>query len=139
MMRLVVYLSGLLIALFVVISCINTRKNAGLDSAKFVKATEGRIIGTYYGDLPCIDCDAISTVLTLRGDKAYKLDYMYVGKNPKPFSRTGTWDLDNGEINLDGLDYKYRVEPNQLRQLDLSGNEIKGDLADRYVLRFTNE
>lgn len=138
-MRFVVYLSGLLIALFLMISCINTRKNAGVDSNTFVKATEGRVVGTYQGDLPCIDCDAISTVLTLNSDKAYKLDYIYVGKNPEPFSRTGTWDLDEGELNLDGLDYKYRVEPNQLRQLDLSGNEITGELADRYVLRFTNE
>jgi|SRR5690606_10253802 len=139
MMRFVVYFSGFVFALFFVISCINSRKNSSIDNNTFVKVTDGRIIGTYHGDLPCIDCDAIATVLTLSGDKAYKLDYIYVGKNPEPFTRIGTWNLDNGELKLDGLDYKYKVEPNQLRQLDLSGNEIKGDLADRYVLRFTNE
>lgn len=133
-MRFVVYLIGLLIVVFAVVSCINTRTNASIDNNKFGKVTEGRLVGTYRGDLPCTDCEAIATVLTIGSDKAYTLEYVYVGKSTEAFSKSGKWELQEGELNLEGLDFKYKVEPNQLRQLDLSGNEITGDLAERYVL-----
>ncbi|KGE15655.1 copper resistance protein NlpE [Sphingobacterium deserti] len=133
-MRFVVYLSGLLLAFSAIVGCINTRTNASVDNSKFGKITESRVVGSYSGDLPCTDCDAIATVLTLANDKGYTLEYVYVGKGMEAFSKSGKWELDNGELNLEGLDYKYKVELNQLRQLDLSGKEITGDLAERYVL-----
>ncbi|WP_437922027.1 copper resistance protein NlpE [Sphingobacterium sp. LRF_L2] len=134
-MRFIRYISGLLIILVFSVSCINTRTNASIESNKFGKINESRLVGTYRGDLPCTDCDAIATILTLGSDRGYVLEYVYVGKNVEPFTKKGTWELQDGDLNLDGLDYKYRVEPNQLRQLDLSGKEITGDLAERYILR----
>ncbi|MFD1768230.1 copper resistance protein NlpE [Sphingobacterium suaedae] len=134
-MRFVVYISGLLVGLFLWIGCINTRTNASIESNKFGKITEGRLLGAYRGELPCTDCEAIATVLTLGSNRSYTLEYVYVGKSTEAFSKTGTWKLENEFLNLEGLDYKYKVEPNQLRQLDLSGREITGDLAERYVLR----
>lgn len=133
-MRFFVYLSGLFIAMFIAVGCINTRTNASIENNKFGKMTEGRLVGTYRGDLPCTDCEAIATVLTLANNKAYTLEYVYVGKSTEAFSKSGKWELEEGELNLEGLDFKYKVEPNQLRQLDLSGKEITGDLAERYVL-----
>ncbi|MBD1432847.1 copper resistance protein NlpE N-terminal domain-containing protein [Sphingobacterium sp. DN00404] len=138
-MRLVVYICGLLLlGLFLIISCVNTRTNASIENHKVSKITEGRLVGTYRGNLPCTDCDAIATALTLANDKAYTLEYIYVGKSAEPFSKTGTWELKDGELNLEGLDYKYKVEPDQLRQLDLSGKEIRGELAERYLLHYAN-
>lgn len=134
-MRFFVYITGLLIVVSTAVGCINTRTNASIDNNKFGKVTEGRLVGTYRGDLPCTDCEAIATVLTIASDKAYTLEYVYVGKSAEAFSKSGKWELQESELNLEGLDFKYKVEPNQLRQLDLSGNEITGDLAERYVLR----
>lgn len=132
------YIGGFLFGLFVFTGCVNTRTNANIENNKFGKITESRLVGTYQGNLPCIDCDAIQTSLTLANDKAYRLEYQYVGKTVAPFSKTGVWELQDGELNLEGLDYKYKVEADQLRQLDLSGNEITGELADKYILRFAN-
>lgn len=138
-MRFLLYIGGLfLLGLLIIIGCVNTRTNASIENNKFGKVTESRLVGTYRGNLPCTDCDAIATALTLANDKAYTLEYRYVGKSTEPFSKTGTWELKDGELNLEGLDYKYKVEPDQLRQLDLSGKEIRGELAERYVLRFAN-
>lgn len=138
-MRFVVYICGLLfVGLFSVVGCVNTRTNANIENNKVSKITEGRLVGTYQGNLPCTDCDAIATSLILGNDKAYTLEYIYIGKSVTPFSKTGVWELEDGELNLEGLDYKYKVEPDQLRQLDLSGKEITGELAEQYVLRVAN-
>src|SRR5690606_3554603 len=138
-MRFVVYICVLfLLGLLIIIGCVNTRTNASIENNKLGKVTERRLVGTYRGNLPCTECDAIATSLTLANDKAYTLEYIYVGKSAEPFSKTGTWELKDGELNLEGLDYKYKVEPDQLRQLDLSGKEIRGELAERYILRFAN-
>ena len=134
-MRFVVYISTLiLVGFFAVAGCVNSRKNASIENSKASKLTESGVVGTYSGNLPCMDCDAIATSLTLAGDKAYVLEYRYVGKSTEAFSKTGTWSLADGELNLEGLDYKYKVEANQLRQLDLSGKVIGGELAERYIL-----
>ncbi|MBD1425096.1 copper resistance protein NlpE [Sphingobacterium arenae] len=138
-MRLVVYLCGLLLSgIFIIISCVNTRTNANIENNKVSNMTESRLVGTYRGSLPCTDCDAIATSLTLSNDRGYSLKYIYMGKSAKSFSKTGSWKLQDGELNLEGVDYKYKVELDQLRQLDLSGKEIRGELAERYVLRFAN-
>ena len=135
-MRFTVYISVLvLIGILAVGGCVNSRTNASIENSKMSKLTESGVIGRYSGNLPCTDCDAIATSLTLGGDKGYTLEYMYVGKSTESFSKTGTWSLSNGELNLEGLDYKYKVEADQLRQLDLSGKVIGGELAERYILR----
>ena len=108
---------------------------ATADAAKNGKITENKVIGIYKGDLPCTDCEAITTVLSLDEGHEYVLEYVYAGKSAESFSKTGKWTLKNGELGLSGLDYKYKVEAKQLRQLDLSGKEIVGELADRYVLK----
>ena len=106
-----------------------------VDNAKIHKISDKMVLGAYAADLPCADCEAIATVLTLKGDGMYKLEYNYVGKSVESFVKTGNWDLNKNEVLLEGLDYKYKVEKDQLRQLDLSGKEISGELGERYVLR----
>jgi|SRR5690606_4551986 len=134
-MRLVGYFSGILVMLGIVLGCVNTRQNASTDGSKFGKITENKLLGVYKGDLPCADCEAIATVLILEPDNQYKLEYVYVGKDIDAFSKQGKWSLEEDELGLEGIDYRYKVEQGQLRQLDLSGSEIKGNLAERYVLK----
>ncbi|MEH6306947.1 copper resistance protein NlpE [Olivibacter sp. CPCC 100613] len=98
------------------------------------------IIGTYKGVLPCADCEGIRTELTLKTDSTYTLKNNYLGKGDgKEFEEEGryVW-LDGSTIELKGTEeesYKYFVGENTLTQLDMSGEKITGELADKYILR----
>lgn len=98
--------------------------------------------GTYYGVLPCADCEGIETVITLSKDLTYKLSSKYLGKSDTAIEKTGsfTWNEVGTTITLGGIDdktapTKYFVGENQITQLDLEGNKITGALAEKYILR----
>ncbi|MCC8019520.1 MAG: copper resistance protein NlpE N-terminal domain-containing protein [Rikenellaceae bacterium] len=101
-------------------------------------------IGTYRGVLPCADCEGIETTVTLGGDGNYRMSTRYLGKGDgRVFESSGAyrWDDDGTRIRLDGGDgrvYRYFVGEGMLRQLDLEGNRIEGDLAEHYILRKTD-
>lgn len=94
--------------------------------------------GTYQSLLPCADCEAILTTLTLEEDGSYQIKRLYVGQDNLLFDTTGrfTWSEDGSRIQLDIGDAPdtYVVQENRLVQLDLDGEGISGELADRYVL-----
>ncbi|MFZ4863829.1 copper resistance protein NlpE [Sphingobacterium sp. Mn56C] len=92
------------------------------------------VVGIYSGNLPCVDCDAISTVLEINRDQSYVLRYTYEGKSADEFVKEGSWEIEKNKLTLNGIDYKYKVGDENLVQLDLSGNEITGDLAQKYWL-----
>ncbi len=99
--------------------------------------------GTYRGVLPCADCEGIETTVTLSADGTYRMSTRYLGKGDgKVYESSGLyrWDEDGTRITLDGGDgqvYRYFVGEGTLRQLDLEGNRIGGDLADHYILQKT--
>ena len=134
-MRIITYSLFYFLVTFITVSCMKPHTGTTSDVSNNGKITENKVIGVYKGDLPCTDCDAITTVLSLDEGHDYVLEYVYSGKSSESFSKTGKWTLQDGELGLSGLDYKYKVEAKQLRQLDLSGKEIVGELADRYVLK----
>ena len=95
--------------------------------------------GTYAGLTPSASGMGIEVRLTLNGDGTYELHYSYVGRAEADFMSTGnfTWD-DAGSVitlDLDSGPCYYQMGENMLRQLDLEGQEITGDLADMYILR----
>lgn len=94
--------------------------------------------GTYQSLLPCADCEAILTTLTLEEDGNYQIKRLYVGQDDLLFDTSGrfTWSDDSSRIQLDIGDAPdtYVVEENRLVQLDMDAERITGDLADRYVL-----
>lgn len=97
--------------------------------------------GTYSGNLPCADCNHIETELTLTDDLNYTLISQYISKD-KPLSDTleGKFTWEGNNIKLDGIKENekpslYKVEENQVRQLDLKGEKITGDLETHYVLK----
>lgn len=95
--------------------------------------------GTYRGDLPCADCEGITTVVTLGEDGAFREHTRYLGKTSgqTELSRAGNfeWSADGGTVTLAGDEpTPYRVGENHLTRLALDGSAMTGALADRYVL-----
>jgi uncharacterized lipoprotein NlpE involved in copper resistance len=129
------YISIALIVTALFGGCINNKKRTtAKDKLENIELLAANVVGVYGGALPCVDCDAISTSLELHRDHSYTLIYMYDGKSNEQFVKKGKWGIDKNKLILDGVDYKYKIESELLVQLDLSGNEIKGDLAESYQL-----
>lgn len=97
--------------------------------------------GTYKGILPCADCEGIKTELELNSDKTYEIKETYLGKGDgKPFESKGSFQFDSKNSSIIELDKagdsrKYFIAEGYLKALDLEGNEITGDLADKYQLK----
>ncbi|MBL1411298.1 copper resistance protein NlpE [Sphingobacterium faecale] len=134
-MRIFNYISIALIISSFFVGCINNKKRTtAKDKLENIELLAANVVGVYTGNLPCVDCDAITTLLELHRDHSYTLTYMYDGKSNEQFVKEGKWEIDKNKLILDGVDYKYKIESELLVQLDLSGNEITGDLAESYQL-----
>lgn len=134
-MRVITYISIALIAVAALVGCINNQKRTvAKDKLENLELLSANVVGVYGGSLPCVDCDAINTLLELHRDHSYTLTYIYEGKSNDSFVKEGKWEVDKNKLVLDGVDYKYKISSEMLVQLDLSGNEITGDLAESYQL-----
>ncbi|MGN0002332.1 MAG: copper resistance protein NlpE [Sphingobacterium composti] len=138
-MRWSLYISLIIISAFAIFSCVNNQKTVvGKENSVNMESLSANLAGIYSGNLPCVDCDAISTVLELHNDKSYVLRYSYEGKSSDQFVKEGSWSIDRNVLSLEGVDYKYKINNENLVQLDLTGNDIKGDLAEKYQLERIN-
>jgi uncharacterized lipoprotein NlpE involved in copper resistance len=95
--------------------------------------------GIYAGILPCADCEGIELIIELNSDFSYTKKATYLGKGDgKPIETTGTysWNEAGNTISLAGEDApnQYFVGENVLFHLDMDGNRISGDLAEKYRL-----
>jgi copper homeostasis protein (lipoprotein) len=97
--------------------------------------------GVYAGTLPCADCEGIATMIQLNADSSYIRETTHLGKSPEADTEKGTftWSYDRNQLLFEASDTKhvptyYQVGEGTLTQLDMHGNLIRGDLADRYVL-----
>ena len=93
--------------------------------------------GLYWGVVPAADSPGIDVRIALNRDETYNVRYQYLGRNDV-FVFTGyfIWD-DLGEtiiLDDDSLPRYYKVGENTLLQLDMQGNRITGELADKYIL-----
>jgi uncharacterized lipoprotein NlpE involved in copper resistance len=95
--------------------------------------------GTYQGVLPCADCEGIDTELVLNEDGTFKRTMTYLGKEGEPVVNEGsfTWTADGGtvEMTIGDETARYFVGESYATQLDMEGNKITGDMADKYVLQ----
>ena len=96
--------------------------------------------GVYEGTVPCADCEGIATTLVIDYDNNFELKTKYLGKSEEGFSHSGsfTWNEKGNIITLEGLENRpsqYLVGENQLFQLDMEGERVIGELADKYILR----
>jgi len=96
--------------------------------------------GLYKGTLPCADCEGIETEIELGKDKSFVKRTIYLGKDGRIFEEKGfyIWNSEGNTITLSGIKNapdQYFVGENELIQLDMKGDRITGNLADKYVLR----
>lgn len=95
--------------------------------------------GIYKGVLPCADCEGIETVIELDSDFTYVKKTIYLGKGDnlvKETSGTYSWNDSGNIITLAGEDApnQYFVGENVLFHLDMNGDRITGNLAEKYKL-----
>ncbi|HMZ69361.1 MAG TPA: copper resistance protein NlpE N-terminal domain-containing protein, partial [Chitinophagales bacterium] len=133
-----------LLVLFVLAtySCANLKNNASTETPDGHTAQNSLDWqGTYSGVLPCADCEGIETELKLNNDQTYSLTNKYLdGKNSSTDTLTGTfiWKGNNVELERKIKDIRpdvFKVEENQVKQLDLEGKEVTGELANAYILK----
>ncbi len=97
--------------------------------------------GSYSGILPCADCEGIKTEVVLINDNSYEIKRVYMGKDDTVFEETGSlqWTEDGGTVVLTNKENAhatlFKVGENHLRQLDLEGKPIEGNLAEMYILQ----
>ncbi len=96
--------------------------------------------GTYFGIVPCADCEGIETTVTLNQDLTFNIKTKYLGKSDEVFEKAGTftWNEKGTTITLEDLTgsaSQYFVGENTLTQSDIEGNRITGDLAQNYMLK----
>ncbi len=97
-------------------------------------------IGLYTGILPCADCEGIETSLYLMANNAYLLTKVYKGVDDKrAYKSIGdfAWNAAGTTVTLSNIENapnQFIVEDTRAIQLDMEGNKIEGDLAEKYVL-----
>lgn len=98
--------------------------------------------GTYRGILPCADCEGMITELTLNKNKTYDLITRIKGKETTSAKAiSGNLSLNKagtiitlGGIKKDEQPAQYTVEGNKVIQLDITGNPVAAELADKFTL-----
>lgn len=99
--------------------------------------------GRYQGNLPCADCPGIQTDLELKEDGSYTLRYRYQDRSDSVYTESGKlkWGKKGQQITLEGKEKpnQYQLEEGALRQLDLKGKPVEGELAERYLLKRPEE
>jgi copper homeostasis protein (lipoprotein) len=96
-------------------------------------------IGTYFGILPCDDCEGMETTITLNENSTYTKTVQYLGKGDKLFQQKGTfsWNEDGSIVQLDNIQSgpnQYVVRKNALVQIGKEGKGIKGILSKNNTL-----
>jgi uncharacterized lipoprotein NlpE involved in copper resistance len=128
----------LLMAVFAIFGLSSCRSNG-----KVVDIHNARIsldwTGVYTGTIPAADGPGINVRLKLNIDQSYELQYKYIDRPNSLYNWTGSfqWDNKGNTVILDlkdGPPY-YKVVQNALIQMDMKGNQIKGKLANNYVLK----
>jgi len=98
--------------------------------------------GVYRGIIPAADTPGIKIEITLNWDGTFVAVYEYIGGDSITFKYSGrfTWDANGRTITLEDMDKSkfpvhYQVGEGVLFQLDLQGNRITGNLADKYIFK----
>ncbi|MFN4079531.1 MAG: copper resistance protein NlpE N-terminal domain-containing protein [Saprospiraceae bacterium] len=93
--------------------------------------------GSYVGALPCPDCDSLVVSLNLLSDSTGLYTMLRAGKEKHPFTDLGVWEVGDKTLIFSGKSgqkYRFRIEADNLRQLQADGGEHDGKDAERYLL-----
>lgn len=125
------------------VSC-NSSKKADNQTTADMHTSENSLDwqGTYYGVTPCASCPGIETELTLTTDLNYILTQVYIDEEENKYTSEGKFNWNGNNIELEGAEkdkspWAFKVEENSVRQLDLQGNVVEGDMASNYLLTKT--
>ncbi|HSW96966.1 MAG TPA: copper resistance protein NlpE [Candidatus Saccharimonadales bacterium] len=121
---------------------------------KILHRTPQQITQTYTGVFPCADCSGLDTTLTLTMSThearqgTYTLEEVYKGKDLKPFTTSGTWNLSKGSIDNPNaiilalqtaktkeMSYFQILNPETLEMLDQEKKEISSPFNLELFLR----
>ncbi|MBB6612069.1 copper resistance protein NlpE N-terminal domain-containing protein [Pontibacter sp. Tf4] len=99
------------------------------------------LFGTWSGVIPCADCPGINYNLDLNEDNTFEETMVYQEREVEPYTRTGTWQIRNGVLQLSGPDTTITQfdlsTAGELYMLDQQGRRITSGLAENYTLRRT--
>lgn len=94
--------------------------------------------GSYKGIIPCADCPGIELEVELKSNNTYEIEQEYLERNTKIEDKGNfTWTQDGSTIHINSTkteNYQFKVGENRLIMLDQEGNEITGNLKDKYIL-----
>lgn len=139
------FAAGLLMILSV--SC-TTSPSSGLitepvDVAASENVYNSKVIGTWRGLIPCADCPGISYNLTLNDDNSFEETRIYQDRSAQPFTRMGTWQVNNGILELDDPEddrFRFSLTDEELVILDnTTGRPVETKLTTMYRLRKDSE
>jgi uncharacterized membrane protein len=95
----------------------------------------------FTGTLPCASCPGIETHL-LVDSTGFREITRYIDENGGYNTTYGTWEVTgNDSLFLESNNERYKIfiiENDSLRLLDQSGNRIEGDLAENYLLTYSD-
>ncbi|MDL2262012.1 copper resistance protein NlpE [Bacteroidales bacterium OttesenSCG-928-I21] len=145
----------LILSIILLTSCggVNTKKSSSTKEVNNTEQQQKEIHnsqnsldygGTYEGIIPCADCPGIEISITLDYKNKYTKKMTYQNREPNNvFTSKGRyeWNEIGNKITLlnETVPEIYQVGENKLTMLDLSGNKIAGENADKYVLRQVNK
>lgn len=98
--------------------------------------------GVFYGYLPCDDCNGIKTTLSLKQKNNYLLVTQPARESSREYYEKGkySWNDETQTVvltpNKESTTRQYHIEnEGTLVQLNSDGARMRGDEADRYILR----
>ncbi|WP_276496553.1 copper resistance protein NlpE N-terminal domain-containing protein [Pontibacter litorisediminis] len=99
------------------------------------------VVGTWRGVIPCADCPGINYNLSLGADNRFEETLIYQDRDVQPFTRTGTWGVKEGRVELQAAENGATptlfelTQAGELNMLDQDGKPITTALAPMYLLR----
>jgi len=134
-----------LVSLFVLLnlSCSNNPDASSVKTANETVAldTANFFSGTFSGITPCADCPGIEMTVHFKPDSIFIETLEYLERNTS-FSDTGTWRINDKIISVSFPKHEayFRINSDSaISMLDAEKKEIGGSLADKYILKRTNQ
>lgn len=107
------------------------------------EALPEELIGTYTGTLPCADCEGIETTVVIEREGSFHKSDQYITNKDVDqtlFKDKGMidWNSKDSIVTListvEATKLKYKMGENQIKSLNIDGNEVTGELAEKYIL-----
>lgn len=101
---------------------------------------EATWMGTYRGVLPCINCEGLEAIVTLKEDTTFLLKINFLGSDVTIPDTTGRviWNEPNKLFSLDIASYlssHFEIAGDTLFNLDLDSKRVTGADAHKFIFK----